>query len=450
MGNGCEAINPMKINWFSPLLPEKTDIAHYTTRILTDLTAQSDITLWTAQKKRNADVNSLANVVHYSPQEISWKYINSKDVSIYHIGNSYHFHSDIWEVSKLHSGITVIHDISLQHLFAGIFREQKKDKHSYLSYMSHYYGKKGLEASEVFWKGGLTTEYMATHFPLTELALENAMGVVVHSKAGFNKLKKKNKWPILYLPLPYSPQNKLNKHVSLKKQSPPYRLVIFGYIGTNRCLTSIFQALAQLPEKSLFQLHIYGELWDEFYIKKKIRELSLGNIVHIPGFVPEKELDRALSTSHLAFNLRNPSMGEASGSQLRIWDHALPSIVSKNDWYATLPSETVAFVSPDHEIEGVKYHLKYFLKHPEDFTEMGRAGQKHLIDHHNPENYVRGLLEFVKQTVANCSVTACHNMAKVIADAAYPWLSDELISFLKPAANEILKLSSLKKAKTTL
>jgi hypothetical protein len=105
-------------------------------------------------------------------------------------------------------------------------------------------------------------------------------------------------------------------------------------------------------------------------------------------------------------------MGEASGSQLRIWDHALPSIVSKNDWYATLPSETVAFVSPDHEIEGVKYHLKYFLK--------------------------------------NCSVTACHNMAKVIADAAYPWLSDELISFLKPAANEILKLSSLKKAKTTL
>jgi hypothetical protein len=70
----------MKINWFSPLPPEKTDIANYSARILPHLSAKSDITLWTTQKKWIADVNSLANVTRYSPQKISWKDINSGDV----------------------------------------------------------------------------------------------------------------------------------------------------------------------------------------------------------------------------------------------------------------------------------------------------------------------------------------------------------------------------------
>jgi glycosyltransferase involved in cell wall biosynthesis len=335
----------------------------------------------------------------------------------------------------------VIHDISLQHLFAGIFREKKKDRNSYFSHMINHYGKHGLEAAAVFWRGGLTTEYMAEHFPLTELAFENATGVIVHTKAGYDKLKKKNRWPILYLPLPYSLHSNPIKNVFFKKKGSPYRLIVFGYIGINRCLRSILKAIAQFPEKSLFELHIYGQLWDEYYIRKLVKEFALNGLVYIHGYVPEKVLDHALSTSHIAFNLRNPTMGEASGSQLRIWDHALPSIVSKQGWYANLPSDTVFFVSPDNEVEEIKYHLKYFLKNPEYFIKIGQAGRKYLIDHHNPENYVQGLLAFTKQVISDSSVTTCHNIVKVVADASYPWIHDEYVRFLKPAAKEILKLS---------
>ena len=41
----------MKINWFCPLLPEKTDIAHYTSRILRELQKYAEVVLWTNQKK---------------------------------------------------------------------------------------------------------------------------------------------------------------------------------------------------------------------------------------------------------------------------------------------------------------------------------------------------------------------------------------------------------------
>ena len=64
-------------------------------------------------------------------------------------------------------------------------------------------------------------------------------------------------------------------------------------------------------------------------------------------------------------------MGEASVSQLQIWDHALPSLVTKVGWYACLPAETVAFVRPDHEIIDIHAHLRAFLSEPWRYAQMG-------------------------------------------------------------------------------
>lgn len=53
-----------------------------------------------------------------------------------------------------------------------------------------------------------------------------------------------------------------------------------------------------------------------------------------------------LAHSDMALNIRYPSMEEASFSQLRIWEHALPAIVTRVGWYATLPEDVVFFVRP--------------------------------------------------------------------------------------------------------
>lgn len=429
----------MKINWFSPVPPAKTDIAHYTKRILPALTAQAEIKFWSTEKECDNEFKEHADVYHYSMKDVPWAQINAGDVSIYHIGNNVNFHSSIWEVSRLHPGIVVLHDIRLHHLFAGIFRELQFDKELYCHYMTHYYGEKSREDAEIFWRHGHSAEFMAERYPLTELALENAMGVIVHQKEAFESLRQKNRWPIACLPLPY-PCSELKGNVSIDINTPPYRLVVFGYIGPSRCLNSIFQALADLPQKSLFQLHIYGQLWDEHYLKKQIVDLALNNIVVIHGFVTERELDSALSSSHCAFNLRNPTMGEASGSQLRIWNHALPSIVTKHGWYAELPPDTVAFVEPHRERDGIKHLLRAFLENPEHFDKMGKAGQKFLRDYHNPEHYVANLLEFSREIISCYPVAFSYHIAEKIASEASTWLGASHSEFLRPAAQEILKL----------
>ena len=81
--------------------------------------------------------------------------------------------------------------------------------------------------------------------------------------------------------------------------------------------------------------------------------------------------------------MRDPSMGEASGSQLHLWQYALPSLVTQRAWYATLPEGTVAFVRPEHEIEDIQRHLTGFLANPEIYRELGRSGRRHVAQRHS-------------------------------------------------------------------
>src|SRR5262249_58843846 len=106
------------------------------------------------------------------------------------------------------------------------------------------------------------------------------------------------------------------------------RLILFGFLARNRRVEAIFQALAELPERKQFRLHVYGTLWDAKVVHRAIEKLGLEELVKLHGYVTDATLDAALAAAHMAINLRFPTMGEASASQLRIWNFALPSLVT--------------------------------------------------------------------------------------------------------------------------
>ena len=390
----------MKINWFSPLPPASTDIAHYTTRVLPALSARAEVTLWTDQDGWDAALRKQAAVRPYPLEQMPWAELNRGDISIYHMGNDPRFHGALWQVSRRHPGVVVLHDVSLHQFFDGLYRMQWHDLESYLSLMEFYYGQKGRsDAAECFKHDGRNILYMAEHYPLTELALENALGVLVHTQSAFAALKREHRWPVAYAPLPFAstlglPQAQSSRS-SARARHSPYHLVVFGYIARNRRLDAVLTALAELPEREQFHLHIYGQIWDHNYIHARVDSLDLGQRVTVHGFVPEDELDAALAAAHLAINLRHPTMGEASGSQLRIWNHALPSLVTNTGWYATLPANTVAFVRPEHEVADIQGHLKEFLNDPARLAAMGEQGRRVLTEQHAPEAYVNVLLDLL-------------------------------------------------------
>jgi glycosyltransferase involved in cell wall biosynthesis len=382
----------MKINWFCPLPPAKTSIADdYLVGILPALTRQAEVTLWTDQSNWDRNLENVARVRSYDARRISWPELHHADVTFYNIGNNHLFHAAIWQVSRQHPGIVILHDLRVHNFFESLYRGQWRDTAGYLTQIKRYYGDEGLRAAEQFINGVGSIDFLTEHYPLTPLALENCLAVVVHTQVALAQVEAMKQWPVTLASLPRTlpPKN----DAANRPASPPYRLIMFGYMGRNRRLDAVLEALAALPERESFRLDIFGEIPDARSLRSRIGKLGLGHVVQLHGYTAESELNKVLKTSHLAINLRYPTMGEASGSQLRIWYHALPSLVTNVGWYSSLSSDTVAHVRPEHEIEDIQSHLRAFLNNPEPFTEMGQRGLQTLREQHDPENYVHAILD---------------------------------------------------------
>jgi glycosyltransferase involved in cell wall biosynthesis len=411
----------MKLNWFSPLPPAKTEIAYYTARVVRYLGKRAEVTLWTDQSNWDADLENYARVRRYRAGPDFWAELNHSDISIYHIGNNALFHNWIWQVSRSHPGLVILHDLHLHHFFAGVHCGAAQGVGEYLAQMKFYYGAEGQhDGEECFKRGAPIMHYLAERYPLTLHALENALGVLVHTPDAFHILKEENLWPVAYAPLPYAAE--MSDQAPLLSEEP-YHLIIFGHLGDNRRLDVLFKALAELPTKDQFHLDIYGQLWDKKLVLGQIRSLELKSHVTVHGFVPEEKLNAALSRASLAINLRYPTMGEASASQLRIWSHALPSLVTKIGWYATLPPDTVAYVRPEHEVADIKAHLSAFLDNPERFSRMGERGRRVLEEEHQPEAYVQAILDLSESAQRFRPLAATSQLAERVGDHVRAWMS---------------------------
>ena len=391
----------MKINWFSPLPPAKTDIANYTMRILSELQKFAEVILWTDQILISSEIMKTFEVRRYALSDVPWVDLNKADVSFFNIGNNPSFHCAIWEISRKHPGIVILHDTHLQHFFCELYINNLGNKSGYVEKMQSYYGETGAQIAQEYFNGSLKIDQLSELCPLTPLALENSLGVIVHSEKAFFDLKELRQLPICCAPLPFPSGRNISKvNDTPKPPTPPFKLIIFGYLGPNRRLDSVLEALAGLSEKGYFTLDIFGELWDVGHIKTTINSLGLSNQVQIHGFVPIKELEYALTTAHLAINLRFPTMGEASATQLTIWANGLPSLVSKVGWYAELPDDTVAFVRPDHEVTDIQNHLRAFLDNPCSFGMLGDNGLKLLQEQHLPSAYAENIINFASTVIS--------------------------------------------------
>jgi hypothetical protein len=113
-------------------------------------------------------------------------------------------------------------------------------------------------------------------------------------------------------------------------------------------------------------------------------------------------------------------MGEASLSQLRFWTHALPTLVTRTGWYATLPESVVAHVRPDREQTDIMAHLGRFLEQPREYEALGQRGREWLVRYHGPDSYADTLLRTAEVAVQR-RVELARNRAE---DFVAPGLAD--------------------------
>lgn len=438
-----------------------SEIAHYAKRTISILAERAEVVVWADQGRIDPEIKKQFEVRRYTARKVDWQSLNDADATIYHIGNDARFHHSIWEVSRRAPGIVVLHDMSLQHLFAGIFLQQRRDPAAYVRAMGLCYGSDGRRAAQEYIdhldKDSFIL-HLAAHHPLTELAVRGALAVLVHTKPAYDCLQQQLSSVCAYAPLPYpatavptlSDARRFSEGQAEHRASSARRvsrLIVFGYLSPNRRLEPLLRALAGLAERDSLRLDIYGKLWDAAHVDDLIRDLDLTGNVTVHGFVSDDKLDRALAASDLAINLRFPTMGEASSSQLRIWSYALPTLVTGVDWYGTLPAEAVMHVRPEHEVADIQKHLRDLLSDPARFKAMGAAGRKLLTEQHAPGSYVETIKNLVEQMPVLRCRAAAFGMAERAASQIPLWAetsSDPTTSLLSSdAAQAISDLTAI-------
>jgi glycosyltransferase involved in cell wall biosynthesis len=430
----------LKINWFSPLPPAHSGIAHnFAMQILPVLARRHEVVLWTEQEHVAPEVERIARVARYDPANPPWRTLNDADVSIYNLGNHGGIHGGIWQVSRQHPGIVVLHDLCLHDFFAMVLLRTLKQPDRYLDALERWYGGEGRRAGEAFCKGGIGAESMAQQFPLTREAARGALGVVTHSGRALAELREAPECPITALNHPYvaADESRYQRWLAARKAAPhpPYRLVVFGYLSRNRRLEAILEALAGMPEREQFRLDVCGQIWDEGHIRTQIERLGLGSLVKLLGFLPESLVEQKLSTADLAINLRYPSMGEASGSQLQFWDYGLPTLVTRTGWYASLPEDATAFVRPEHEVEDIQSHLRAFLADPGAFRAMGERGRQSL-ENYDPEKYVDAMTQFAAMALRRSPLVPAMGLAGRVGNDLSAWLHPAASAYLLDRASQ--------------
>ncbi|MFC6640142.1 glycosyltransferase family protein [Sulfitobacter sediminilitoris] len=247
----------------------------------------------------------------------------------------------------------------------------------------------------------MTPGDLSHRYPGFELALTRAVSVLTHTPVARDAVDATGTVPTYLLDLPF--RFSAQTPAVIRSGIGPMRLVQFGYTGPNRRLQNVLEALAELKGEVDFHLDVMGKLWDPGYITARIRELGLVHNVTLHGFVEEYELDEKLNAAHLVFNLRNPTMGEASGSQMRIWNAAAPSVVTDLGWYANLPDGTVFKIDPSEEVPALQRLIRQLVADPAAGRDVAAAGRARLEAAHTPARYARGVANVARRFEADAA-----------------------------------------------
>ena len=389
------------IHWVSPLPPAETDIAHYTRRILPALSERAELTLWTDSNTWDRELERFCSVKQLNPREILPRAMkagglckNQPGILFIHIGNSWVFHAGLLMLARRMPSIIVLHDLAIQEMLLDAVHHKFLYKETYLSAMHRWYGDEGHAAAERTLKGAMSASQLGQQYPGFEIAMEHATAVLTHTSAASRAVADRGFIPAYQLNLPFqtSGGGRINRTTT-----GPLRLVQFGHIGANRRLEQVLDALAAMGPDFDFIFDVVGKVWNPALIRQKCADLGIAAKVKLHGYVSEPALDLLIAQAHLVFNLRHPTMGEASGSQLRIWNAAAASVVTDQGWYAELPRDTVFHIPLQDEGPALQNLLSRIDKDRSLGQTIGQAGYQHVVAHHSPAQYADGIVEVAKK-----------------------------------------------------
>ena len=390
----------MTVAYFSPLNPVNTGISDYSEELLPHLAKHFEIDVYIAPgyKPENRDLPSpRLRIVPYDPAAFRPEPYSAV---VYHMGNYYDGHAYIYEALKRFPGIVVLHDYVLQ----GFYAERYAATGNFAAYrdvLVRAYSEKGAElASGVLKKPPVPIweSEEAFDYPMNEEVVGLAQALIVHSDFVRKRVQALTDKPVVRIPHHGHVQRTFDTaairgRLGIKEHE--LLILSVGYVNKNKRYDHILAALLGLSDVD-FRYVIAGE--DRGQLLRNL--ISPGDPrVKVLGRLPLEEMEGVISASDICLNLRFPTMGESSGSLLRMMGYGKPVLVTNLGSYAEFPDYGVLKVDADvDEVETIRRFVRELALDADFRTSVGREARAFVEREHGLEHcagaYARAIQEF--------------------------------------------------------
>lgn len=389
----------MKIAWFSPLPPLKSGISEYSELILEYLKNFATVDLWVDGFIPRREICNRFNVINYKDTEEVLPLLKTYDAIIYNMGNNAEIHSGMYEVLQEYPGIVILHDYVLHHFFAGYWLNKKNNQERYLAEVRKQYGlpvEESIRKSLRMHAKPIWETEAVFHYPLNKSVLQKVTGVVVHSEFVQKLVKDHVQGRILKVnspvyPVPAASLNRTRYELGLPEDK--IILASFGFVTPPKRIDIVLDVIAnnEYLRENMYYI-IIGELSPGFPISDYVRNRGLADKVMLPGYLQIEESYEYIDNADICINLRYPTMGETSGSLIRIMSLGKPTLVSNVGWYAELPDDSVVKIYPEKEKEELKLWLLRLAKNANLRQRIGNSAKSYVQKYCTPEQFVKELI----------------------------------------------------------
>ena len=343
----------MKVAIFTPIPPERSGIADYSSLLLPALRDRCDVVVVGRGAKKPPRGTGL---------------------SVYHIGNNPEAHGWIVEALRRTPGLVVLHDFVLHHLVAGL-TIGRRDGHGYLDAMEREGGVVGRLLGHAVLDKRIPPlwENRPQHFHLAGEVLGLATGLIVHSHHVHDRARAAGyEGPIWIVPHPAFP---VPAGPAVHVAGEPL-FGTFGNVNASKRVPQLLAAFARVRlENAATGLLLVGATSPGFDLERRLQRLGLDGAGLVrEGFVDEQRLWGLMKACDVHVSLRSPTMGETSGTAIRALALGKPLVVSDVGWFAELPAD-VALKVPvdDDEVETLTAALGLLASRPDVRAAMGAA-----------------------------------------------------------------------------
>lgn len=375
-----------RLAFVSPLPPERTGIADYSSELLPALAEHYTIDVVVAQD----EVHDPWVHRHATVRNVAWfrAHANEYDRVLYQIGNS-PYHRHMLPLLREIPGTVVLHDFYLSGLMAWLELQGGEP----LSWTQSLYESHGYGAVQARYRNA---ENAKRQYPVSWPVLQQACGVIFHSQYSCSLARQwygqhnAAQWTVIpHLRKPAQELSRPTARQQLGLDPDAHIICSFGFLDetklNHRLLQSWLQtALAQDPRCHLI---FVGENHGGDYgrtLAKTIRESGLGDRIRITGFAAPDTFRQYLAAADLAVQLRSNSRGETSGTVLDCMNHALPLIVNANGPMAELDPEAVWMLPDEFSETALVEAIETLWRNPQRGHAQGQRAQALILQHHAP------------------------------------------------------------------